>query len=550
MATETVTEPGTGASEPATKDNSISRYGWYALVLMSSAQMMSMLDRQILAILANDISTDLQIGDAEMGMLYGTVFALFYALFSLPLGRLADGWIRTRLLAICLGCWSFFAGLSAFAQGFALLAISRLGVGIGEGATQPAANSILFDSLPKGRRGVAMSGLGVGLALGLGLSMALGGIASQWWNARVDAGGASFGFSGWQFAFLVAALPGFPLAWLIWRLREPVRGGMDGITTPVDPAPFKASAEVLGAVTPGTNWYFLWRRGAGSRQWTINLVGLAVILIVCGSMMQFTQGFSPRPPLEAFGLTFSPHVLQWSVVGFSAFVVLNLFQSFKLTDQATYRVVLNPSLIMLMVMGGLQTAINYGVMGFTPSLLIRTFGLTTAEAGIQFGLLSAFLATVGAVAAGPLTDWLNAKMGGKGMVWLVFTALSISPFFGLWTYSADNVGDFYFRFVIYSLILTMWLPPTYTLILGLVLPRMRGVVFSTYLIIMTLLGQGLGPYLVGIVSDRSGGDLGLAIMSINVVSPVIVVLLFLILRRYRHDEASVLDRARAGGEPI
>ena len=136
------------------------------------------------------------------------------------------------------------------------------------------------------------------------------------------------------------------------------------------------------------------------------------------------------------------------------------------------------------------------------------------------------------------------------MVWLVFTALSISPFFGLWTYSADNVGDFYFRFVIYSLILTMWLPPTYTLILGLVLPRMRGVVFSTYLIIMTLLGQGLGPYLVGIVSDRSGGDLGLAIMSINVVSPVIVVLLFLILRRYRHDEASVLDRARAGGEPI
>ena len=110
----------------------ISRYGWYALVLMSSAQMMSMLDRQILSILANDIRTDLEIGDAEMGLLYGTVFALFYALFSLPLGRLVDGWIRTKLLAICLAGWSVFAGLSAFAQGFALLAVSRLGVGIGE----------------------------------------------------------------------------------------------------------------------------------------------------------------------------------------------------------------------------------------------------------------------------------------------------------------------------------------------------------------------------------------------------------------------------------
>jgi len=238
------------------------------------------------------------------------------------------------------------------------------------------------------------------------------------------------------------------------------------------------------------------------------------------------------------------------VVGFAAFVVLNLFQSFKLTDAATYRVAMNPSLILLMVMGGLQTAINYGVMGFTPSLLIRTFGLTTGQAGVQFGLLSALLATVGAVAAGPLTDWLGAKMGGKGMVWLVFASLAISPFFGLWTYSADNVADFYLRFTFYSLILTLWLPPTYTLILGLVLPRMRGIIFSTYLIIMTLLGQGLGPYAVGIVSDRNGGDLGLAIMSINAVSPVIGIILIIVLFRYRRDEASVLERARAGGEPI
>ena len=531
--------------------NGISRYGWYALVLMSSAQMMSMLDRQILSILANDIRTDLQIGDAEMGLLYGTVFALFYALFSLPLGRLVDGWVRTKLLAICLAGWSVFAGLSAFAQGFALLAVSRLGVGIGEGATQPAANSILFDSLPKGRRGVAMAGLGVGLALGLGLSMALGGIVAQWWNARIDAGGASFGFSGWQFAFLVASLPGLPLAYLIWRLREPVRGGMDGIPEPAkDPAPFKASAGVLGAVTPGSNWYFLWRHDAGGKQWAINLAGLAVILTVCITMANVTQGFSPRPPLVVLGLSLDPHVLQWCVVGFAAFVVLNLFQSFKLTDPATYRVAMNPSLILLMVMGGLQTAINYGVMGFTPSLLIRTFGLSTAEVGVQLGLLSALLATVGALAAGPLTDWLGAKMGGKGMVWLVFVSLTISPFFGLWTYSAENATEFYIRFTFYSLILTLWLPPTYTLILGLVLPRMRGIIFSTYLIIMTLLGQGLGPYAVGIVSDRNGGNLGMAIMSINAVSPVIAIILIIVLFRYRKDEASVLERARAGGEPI
>src|SRR5690606_28233447 len=208
----------TAADEPLKPAAKVSRAGWYALFLVSSAQAMSLLDRQILAILATNIRDDLGIGDAELGLLYGTVFALFYALFSLPLGRLADGWIRTKLLAICLVLWSFSAGLAAFASGFLLLAISRLGVGIGEAATQPAANSIIFDLFPKRLRGTAMAALGIAVAIGLGMSMALGGIVAQWWDLRYAGGGAPLGFSGWQFAFLVAALPGFPLGWLIWRM--------------------------------------------------------------------------------------------------------------------------------------------------------------------------------------------------------------------------------------------------------------------------------------------------------------------------------------------
>ena len=63
----------------------------YALTIVALTQAMSFLDRNILAILAPEIKKDLNIGNAEMGLLYGTVFALFYALFSLPVGRLADG---------------------------------------------------------------------------------------------------------------------------------------------------------------------------------------------------------------------------------------------------------------------------------------------------------------------------------------------------------------------------------------------------------------------------------------------------------------------------
>ena len=540
----------TVAEAPPSTTGKVTRAGWYALFLVSSGQGLSLLDRQILSILAPSISRDLGIGDAEIGLLYGTLFALFYALFSLPLGRLVDGWIRTRLLGICILSWSLATGLAAFAQSFAVLAISRLGVGIGEGAAQPGANSIIFDTFPRNRRGTAMAAMGIATALGLGLSMALGGFVAQWWDTRYAAGDAPLGFSGWQFAFLVAALPGLLLAWALFRMKEPLRGGMDGLPAENDAHPFKASAAVLGAVTPGANWFMLWHRNAGARQWAINLGGLALILGVCWTMTQVTQDFSPRPPLEAFGTSLDPHVLQWFVVGFGAFVVLNLFQSLKLTDKPSYNVMLSPSLLLLFVVGGLQTAINYGVMGFTPSFLIREYGLDQATTGLQFGLLAAALGVAGPVIAGPLSDFLTTRMGAKGRVWLTLASLGVSPFFGIWTYSSPDPFNFYLRFSVYSIILTLWLPPIYSLYYDLVLPRMRGMASSTYIIVSTLLGLGMGPYFVGIVSDRNGGDLGAAIISINVVAPVIVVILLYVLTRIQRDEDSLRERARAGGEAL
>src|SRR5690606_30185075 len=129
----------------------------------------------------------------------------------------------------------------------------------------------------------------------------------------------------------------------------------------------------------------------------------------------------------------------------------------------------------------------------------------------QFGLLAAALGMAGPIVAGPLSDWLTARLGGRGRVWLTMFSLGISPFFGIWTYTAEDPTSFYLRFVGYSLSLTLWLPPLYSLLYDLVLPRMRGITSSVFIIIATLLGLGMGPYFVGIVSDRNGGDLSAAI---------------------------------------
>jgi hypothetical protein len=79
---------------------------------------------------------------------------------------------------------------------------------------------------------------------------------------------------------------------------------------------------------------------------------------------------------------------------------------------------------------------------------------------------------------------------------------------------------------------------------------MRGITSSIYIIISTLLGLGMGPYFVGIVAARNGGDLGQAIISVNVVGPPIVLILLFLLTRINRDESTIRDRARAGGEPV
>jgi MFS transporter, Spinster family, sphingosine-1-phosphate transporter len=511
----------------------------YALLLVALTNAMSLLDRQILAILGPAIKADLKIGDAEMGLLFGTVFALFYALFSLPIGRLADGWTRTKLLAISIGFWSAATALGGLASSFSMLALSRLGVGIGEAATQPAGTSLIYDYWPKQRRGFVMAVLASAIAVGIGGSLILGGLTADWWNRAY----ANAGLRGWQFALLVAAAPGFILSVLLWFLREPERGAMDGIPTAPDPAPFRASAQVLGAVLPGFNWLSLKRFGVAGTVWRDNLLWLAGIVAAMTVLIMVTTQISPRPPLDFGAVKVSPHTLQWLVIGFGLFVLVNFIQNMKVTDAQAHRVIMqSPTLLLAMAVGTLQSIINYGMMAFNPSFLIKQYGLTMAEAALQFGLVAATMGILGPLLWGPLSDRLNLRFPGAGRAWVALFAMGVSPIMSFWVYHAPDAGSFYLRFVFYSFVLTGWLPPLYAIMYDQVLPRMRGITTSTYLLVMTIIGLGCGPYVVGMISDATG-DLRFAMLCINAAAIPIVVLMLIIAMRAQRDEDALAVRA-------
>jgi MFS transporter, Spinster family, sphingosine-1-phosphate transporter len=518
----------------------------YALLLVALLNAISLLDRQILAILAPAIKADLKVGDAEMGLLYGTVFALFYALFSLPLGRLADGWTRTKLLGIAIAFWSSATALGGLAGSFGMLALSRLGVGIGEAAGQPAGTSLIYDYWPKHRRGFVMAVMASSIALGLGGSLILGGIAASWWQESYVSGAAPLGLKGWQFAFLVAAAPGFLLALFMWNLREPERGGMDAIATPHDPHPFRASAAVLAAVVPGFNWVSLSQQRAAPRYWRFNLAALAVIIVGMAGLVRVCTALSPRPPLVLGSISINPHLLQWSVIGFGLFVIVNLMQNMRLTDFQAFRVITrSPTLMMVIAVGALQSVINYGMMSFNPSFLMKTYALSMRDTALQFGLVSAGMGIVGPLLWGPLSDGLQRRFPGAGRAWVGLFCMGLSPILSFWVYTAPTADAFYLRFVFYSFVLTGWLPPLYAIMYDQVLPRMRGITASVYLLVMTIIGLGIGPYAVGLMSDATG-DLRGSMLSINVVAIPIVILMLIVARRAQGDENQLVANAAGG----
>ena len=95
----------------------------------------------------------------------------------------------------------------------------------------------------------------------------------------------------------------------------------------------------------------------------------------------------------------------------------------------------------------------------------------------------------------------------------------------------------------------MWLGPCAASIQDLVLPRMRGTATAAFFLGTTIIGLGLGPYIVGLTSDVTG-DLRLSMMATAFAVPLILLCIWMAYRTVPKLEASLLERARAAGETV
>ena len=530
-------------------------YAKYVLVVLVVVYVFNFIDRSILTILGPYIQKDLGLSDGQLGLLSGTVFALFYGLFGLALGRLADNWVRTWTIALGLSLWSGMTALSGFATNFGTLAAARVGVGVGEASASPAAYSLISDWFPKEKRATVLSIYSSGIFIGAGLSFAISGVVVEGWNKAFVAGGAPFGLAGWQAAFLIIGLPGLLLAALVLTLREPPRGLADGILskTPREPRPFAKTIAELGTVLPPFTIINLRRAGASGAIIRSNLLVMALLVVAGVLLTIWTDSLVPPEKAKTLGMiggiALTSNAVQWASMTIGLYGVFSWSQSLKVRDRALHALTwATPSFLQTLAAGTLISFGSYAVSAWVYIYAFRTLGATPATAGLLLGLGSALGGWIGTSMGGIVGDYWR-KHSPTGRLKLTFLAASLPLPIGVLAFSTSSLTTFYVCYFMVTLIGTFWLGGITATMQDLVLPRMRGSAGAMFFLGTTMIGLGNGPYVVGLISDATG-DLRTAILCTYFAAPVAWLMLVLAIRGLPRAETSLIQRARSAGEAI
>jgi MFS family permease len=505
-------------------------YASYVLFVLVLVYLFNFIDRQLPSILAERIKADLAVTDAELGFLYGTAFAVFYAIFGIPLGRLADVWNRRSLVALGLGFWSAMTALSGLSRNLGELTAARIGVGVGEASATPAAYSMLSDYFPASLRATALSIYSSGIYLGGGLALFVGGRVVGHWDATYTESTAPLGLAGWQATFVLVGLPGLLMALWVRSLREPRRGQADGIETPRHPHPFREFGRELRAVFPGLTVWNLVALGGGRRAVAWNLAIATIVAVVAFGLVRLTGDTA-----------------QWTALGIGFYSALSWAQSLRLRDAPSFALIFGtPTLRRLVLAAALLAFSGYGIGFWTPPYLLRAHGVDEARIG-DFLLWTTAVGGFLGVALGGILGDLWRTRDQRGRVFMLVIASIVSVPFALALIEADTIETALWLTLPSNVFGSMWIGVSATTLQDLMLPRMRAVASAAYLLTITFIGLALGPYTIGRVSVETDLRIGLWVgISVNLVAFVLAVLA---LRTLVDDEATRLERARAAGEP-
>ena len=183
-----------------------SRYKYYILFYLTTLNVLSFVDRQLLASFSNFIVPDLGLTNTEFGILTGLAFIIFYSVMGVIMGAIADRVHRPKFMAIGVALWSLLTAATGMAKNFWMLFLPRIFIGVGESILTPTAISYMSDYFPKRNMGFVAGFYYIAVPLGVALSFYIAGYLGPIW--------------GWRNCFYALGLLGLILAFITYFFKE------------------------------------------------------------------------------------------------------------------------------------------------------------------------------------------------------------------------------------------------------------------------------------------------------------------------------------------
>ena len=165
-------------------------------------------DRVNLAAAAGAMQKDLGLSNTELGIAF-SAFNYSYAAFQIVGGWIADRFGSRWTLAVCALVWAVTTLLTGAVGGLASLFAVRLVLGMGEGATLPAATRAMTSWMSGQLRGVAQGITHSASRLGAAVTAPIVAFLITWLSWR------------WSFVVLAGLSAAWALLWLWWFRDDP-----------------------------------------------------------------------------------------------------------------------------------------------------------------------------------------------------------------------------------------------------------------------------------------------------------------------------------------
>ena len=144
--------------------------------------------------------------------------------------------------------------------------------------------------------------------------------------------------------------------------------------------------------------------------------------------------------------------------------------------------------------------VSYGNGNFMPSFLMRNHGMSLSEVGVTLGLISGLSGAAGTFLGGFLAD----RMAARDVRWYIWIPIlgGLSAMIPAYYTLLGNSTTLIIAAMIPSQILSaLYLGPCIATCHNLVSPGMRAIASAILYFVLNLIGLGLGPLTVGILSD-------------------------------------------------